>query len=569
MRSLLRVPVAAKRARLQSFPSRLRSLTSVPSPMFQTGLLILTSSPRILTCNVAAYLKAAKHIVNKTLYIKLEPNRHQLWPVQQPVFTPSELSLIRKLIPDIYYKAAGACSHLDIRVLQSCFKDTHGNEEHLRASFDVVLTDTIQEITDVERYVNHQFNRKCTNYQNLADKLPQGSQDGGVSNNHDLTTNGCFRTYESVCLGGTFDRLHIGHKVLLSEAVLHASEKVVIGVTDGDMLKGKLLWELIEPIEVRIKVLTEFLEEVDSTLKYDVMPIYDPYGPTIVDPNLKCLYVSDETLKGGKRVNEERAKRGMPPMVLRSVSLAEDVCRTGHEEFKISSSTLRSRALGTILQPPQAKPNLAKWPYVIGLTGGICAGKSHISELLGKLGAAVINCDKLGHETYLPGRPAYAKVVNAFGKGILNADETVDRKKLGAIVFADEEKRKLLNSFVWPEIGALLQQKIKDISHNGTKVVVLEVAMLLEAGWDEHVHQVWVSIVPEKEAIRRIMERDNLTEEQALQRVHAQQSNKEKVAKANVVFSTLWEYSITEQQVQRAWKELQLYLNSEELQSHN
>lgn len=532
--------------------------------MFQTGLLILTSSPRILTSNVVAYLKAAKHIVNKTLYIKLEPNRHQLWPVQQPVFTPSELCLIRKLIPDIYFKAAGVCSHLDVRVLQSCFKDTTVTEAHLKSSFDVVLTDGAHAVPDVERYVHHQFNRKCANFQNLATKLPEDSKDG-VTNYYDVTTNGCFRTYESVCLGGTFDRLHTGHKVLLSEAVLHASSKLVVGVTDGDMLKGKLLWELIEPIDVRMQTLVDFLKEVDTTLQYDVMPIYEPYGPTIVDPDLECLYVSEETLKGGRRVNEERAKRGMPAMVLRSVGLAEDVCRTGHEEFKISSSTLRSRSLGSTIRSPAPKPHLPKRPYVIGLTGGICAGKSHISEFLGKLGAAVVNCDRLGHETYLPGKPAYAKLVDAFGEEILSPDATVNRKKLGAIVFSDERKRQLLNGIVWPEIELLVKGKIKEVSQNGCRIIVLEIAMLLEAGWDNLVHQVWISIIPEKEAIKRIMDRDSLTEEQALMRIHAQQSNKEKVAKANVVFSTLWEYSTTEQQVRRAWRDLQVYLDAEPL----
>lgn len=218
--------------------------------MFQTGLLILTSSPRLLTSNVGAYLKAAKSIVNKTLYIKLEPNRHQLWPIQQPVFTPHELSQLRQLIPDIYFKAAGLCAHLDVRVLQGCFKDAALRETHLKSAFDVVLTDGSHASSDLEQYVGHQFDKTCSNFQHLGCKLnplPDKGEEAaaGFMNGFSHGSNGIstdaasFQIYESVCLGGTFDRLHLGHKVLLSEAVLHASGKLVVGVTDGDMLKGK------------------------------------------------------------------------------------------------------------------------------------------------------------------------------------------------------------------------------------------------------------------------------------------------------------------------------------------
>lgn len=74
-------------------------------------------------------------------------------------------------------------------------------------------------------------------------------------------------------------------------------------------LAGKLLWELIEPVELRTAALLDFLREIDATLHYDVVPIYNPYGPTIEDSRLQCLYVSEETMRGGKRVNEEREKR--------------------------------------------------------------------------------------------------------------------------------------------------------------------------------------------------------------------------------------------------------------------
>lgn len=534
--------------------------------MFHTGLLILTSSPRILTTNVSAYLKAAKNFVNKTLYIKLEPNQHHLWPVQQPVFTPSELSQLRKLIPDIYFKAAGVCAHLDIRVLQTCFKDPARKENHLKPSFDVVLTDGSHARTDLELYVGHQFNKSCSNFHRLDCKLTVNETNEDNFNGFSHGSNGVqnsstFQTFDSVCLGGTFDRLHLGHKVLLSEAVLHATGKLVVGVTDGDMLKGKLLWELIEPVEARMCALLDFLHDIDATLHYDVQPIYNPYGPTIEDDNLECLYVSEETMKGGRLVNEERARRGMPPMVIRSVGLAEDVCRCSGEEFKVSSSSLRRRQLGTLLTPPKPRPDLPDKPYLVGLTGGICTGKSHIIKTLESLGAVVINCDPLGHESYRPGTKAYSRIVETFGDKVVSADGTINRKVLGAIIFADEAKRQQLNNIVWPEVSRIIDERLEEHRRKGTEVVVLESALLLEAGWENKFHQVWVCVIPVEEALKRVMARDNLEKDQALRRVQAQMSNKERVNKANVIFCSLWDYATTERQVARAWNELQAFLS--------
>lgn len=94
------------------------------------------------------------------------------------------------------------------------------------------------------------------------------------------------QTYRNVVLGGTFDRIHAGHKVLLTQAVLLATERVVVGVTDGGMIKSKKLHELILPAAHRIEHVKEFLEDVDPFLRYEVVPILDPFGPTATDPDM-------------------------------------------------------------------------------------------------------------------------------------------------------------------------------------------------------------------------------------------------------------------------------------------
>lgn len=95
------------------------------------------------------------------------------------------------------------------------------------------------------------------------------------------------RTYPHVVMGGTFDRLHVGHKILLSAAVLRSEKSLTIGVTDGEMIHTKKLWELIEPCETRIRKLREFLQDIEPRLDYRIVPIQDPYGPTAYDPNLQ------------------------------------------------------------------------------------------------------------------------------------------------------------------------------------------------------------------------------------------------------------------------------------------
>ncbi|NWX43810.1 COASY synthase, partial [Steatornis caripensis] len=229
----------------------------------------------------------------------------------------------------------------------------------------------------------------------------------------------------------------------------------------------KVLPELIEPYELRAAKLREFLEDVKPSLRYDIVPLVDPYGPSVTDPDLQCLVVSEETHRGGEAVNRKRLENGLPKVALYEILLMKDPDHSPNEEEKISSSSLRQRLLGTLLRPPRQDPALPSHPYVIGLTGGTGSGKTSIAKLLGHLGAFLIDADKLGHAVYVPGGPAYRRVVAAFGAEILNEDETINRKVLGAKVFGNQEQLKSLTDIVWPEMAQLFKEQIREAGAQG------------------------------------------------------------------------------------------------------
>ncbi len=194
--------------------------------------------------------------------------------------------------------------------------------------------------------------------------------------------------------------------------------------------------------------------------------------------------------------------------------------------------------------------------YVIGLTGGIGSGKSTVADMLEEKGAVVLSADQLGHEVYVPGRPAWQEVVDAFGRDIVAADGSIDRKKLGAIVFSDPQGRERLNAITHPRMKEMMQQRLAELAAEGTAVAVLEAALLLDAGWDDLTDEVWVTAAPAALAAQRTAERTGLTREEVLARIRAQMSNEERVRRADVVIDTDCSLEETRQQVEREWSRL-------------
>jgi|TARA_B110000263_G_scaffold241135_1_gene245069 phosphopantetheine adenylyltransferase/dephospho-CoA kinase len=172
---------------------------------------------------------------------------------------------------------------------------------------------------------------------------------------------------------------------------------------------------------------------------------------------------------------------------------------------------------------------------VICLTGGMASGKSTAALYLSEQGADVIDADKLGHRAYKPDTQAYREVIAAFGNDLVADDKSIDRKALGGKVFGKPEELKKLTDIVWPEIRRLAEAEIK--ASDPDNIVVLEAAVLFEAGWEDIGDEVWVVVVDRELAITRAITRDGFDRESVESRLDSQITNEERTSKADVVIS--------------------------------
>jgi dephospho-CoA kinase len=143
---------------------------------------------------------------------------------------------------------------------------------------------------------------------------------------------------------------------------------------------------------------------------------------------------------------------------------------------------------------------------VIGLTGGIGTGKSAAAQILQELGAEVIDADKVAHELYAPGTSGWEAVVGAFGREILDPQGRIDRKRLAAIVFKDRQARERLERIMHPLVTEEIRRRIDALRTRGTSHVVVEAALLIEAGWHSLVDEVWLLTAPPEVVHHRLKE---------------------------------------------------------------
>ena len=192
---------------------------------------------------------------------------------------------------------------------------------------------------------------------------------------------------------------------------------------------------------------------------------------------------------------------------------------------------------------------------LIGLTGGIATGKSTVAAMLERLGATVIDADALAREVVEPGRPAHEAVVRRFGESILQADGSLDRARLGALVFEDAAARRDLERITHSRIGELMQERIADAFARDAPVVVVDIPLLYEAAREDMFEGVLLVYAPRDVQVRRMRERNGFSASEAEQRLAAQMPIDEKRGRATWIIDNSGALRDTERQVRAWWAE--------------
>jgi dephospho-CoA kinase len=188
----------------------------------------------------------------------------------------------------------------------------------------------------------------------------------------------------------------------------------------------------------------------------------------------------------------------------------------------------------------------------IGLIGGIASGKSAVGRFLARRGAYVVDADLLAHQAYQPGSEGFRALVEAFGDAIVSPDGTIDRAALGRLVFGDAARLARLTAIVWPLTRRLVEQLQRDQADAGVRVFVLEAPLLIEAGWDDLVDQIWLVRSP-LEAVRQRLRERGLSDEEADRRIAAATDAASAAARAAVIIENDGDLSELERKVDAAW----------------
>lgn len=190
---------------------------------------------------------------------------------------------------------------------------------------------------------------------------------------------------------------------------------------------------------------------------------------------------------------------------------------------------------------------------IIGLTGGIASGKTTVAGMLAELGAVIVDADQISREAVMPGSPALEAIVDQFGGDVLRPDKTLDRTKLAQVVFGDQAARKRLEGILHPAIRQLAEQKLAALREAGDPLVFYVAPLLIEAGALSRVDEVWVVHVDKATQLERLMAREGISEEEALQRIAAQMPMEEKRKYGRVVIENGGGIESTRNQVREIW----------------
>jgi dephospho-CoA kinase len=196
--------------------------------------------------------------------------------------------------------------------------------------------------------------------------------------------------------------------------------------------------------------------------------------------------------------------------------------------------------------------------FIIGLTGGIATGKSTVVEILRRKGALIIDADQLAREVVEPNQTAWREIVSWLGDSVLLPDQNLDRAKIAELVFGDPQKLKTLNSIIHPRVGIRILELTREIEQaNPGAVIVYDIPLLIEAGMQEMVDLILLVYAPRELQLKRLIERDKLTQGEAELRLVAQMPIDEKKRFAHRIIDNSGSLAETEKQVERFWSDLE------------
>ncbi len=194
---------------------------------------------------------------------------------------------------------------------------------------------------------------------------------------------------------------------------------------------------------------------------------------------------------------------------------------------------------------------------IVALTGGIATGKSVVANILEELGCTIHHADRIAHELTEPEKPAWEKIVAHFGEKILNKDKTINRSRLGKIIFSDKKERAFLNELIHPLVCQKKKETIEKLEEEGsTNIFVSEAALTIEAGFTDFFDKVIVVYCTRDIQIERLMERDRISRKEALQKLKSQMAPEEKLKQADYIIDTSERLQDTVEQTERIYRSL-------------
>ena len=197
--------------------------------------------------------------------------------------------------------------------------------------------------------------------------------------------------------------------------------------------------------------------------------------------------------------------------------------------------------------------------FIVGLTGGIASGKSLVARVFKDLGATVIDADRIVHELLEPDQDSWKEIVQYFGQDVQRPDKTIDRRKLGAIVFNDREKRSWLNACLHPRVFSVYTTQVAHLRmRTPDALLFFDAALLIESGYHKNVDRLIVVYAEQEQQVERLMARDKFTREEALMRIASQMPLGEKRSLADHVIDNSGDREETAQQARELFGKLKL-----------